>query len=138
MSIELYWDNDEQTVMLCVFEKDWSWDEMFTVLDTIKQVTDKRDDEIGAIIDVSHGFSVPGGSIFNPDTRDKASRLLKMSADGKGPIVIAGTNSFIRMISQGFNLLDKRALEDVYFTDTLEEARALLDLRLARGKGVSA
>ena len=89
-NIELYWDNDQQTVMLCTFAKGWTWAEMFETLDTIKKVTDQRDYEIGAIVDVSRGISVPGGSVFSADTREKAKKMLAMGADGKGPIAIVG------------------------------------------------
>ncbi len=130
MAIDLYWDNEEETVMHCVFEKGWTWDEMFSTLDTIKKVTANRDYEIGAVIDVSDGVSVPGGSIFNLDTRSKAMKMLKMSEDGKGPMVILGANGIIKTIYTAFSTLDKRAQSDVYFADTIEEAREILAKRL--------
>ena len=37
MGIELYWDNDEQTVMLCEVDRSWTWDEMDAVLDKVKK-----------------------------------------------------------------------------------------------------
>lgn len=130
MAIELYWDNEEETVMHCVFGKGWTWDQMFQTLDTIKKVTSNRDYEIGAIIDVTDGVSVPGGSIFNFDTRNKAMKMLKMSEDGKGPMVILGANGFIKTIYNAFSTLDKRAQSDVYFANSIDEARVILAERL--------
>lgn len=138
MGIELYWDNDEQTIMLCEFDRNWTWEEMFETLDTIKKVTDKRNYEIGALIDVSKGISVPGGSIFNADTRNKAKKMLKMGENGKGPMVIVGANGFIKSIYHAFGTLDRSVQKDVYFADTLNEARQLMQQRLHSGQEVPA
>ena len=129
-NIELYWDNDEQTVMLCTFAKGWTWAEMFETLDTIKQVTEQRDYEIGAIVDVSRGISVPGGSVFSADTREKAKKMLAMGADGKGPIAIVGAGGMIKAVARGFEMLDRNALKDVYFVDSLNAARRVMTGRL--------
>jgi hypothetical protein len=140
MGIELYWDNDEQTVMLCEFDKHWTWEEMFQTLDTIKKVTDKRDYEIGAIIDVSRGINIPGGSLFSAETRDKARQMLKMGEDGKGPMVIVGAGSFFKTLMSAFGMItsDKTVLNDVYFTDSLDEARRIMARRLQAGTAVPA
>lgn len=130
MGIELYWDNEEQTVMHCIFDKHWTWEEMFATLDKIKKVTAGRDEEIGAIIDVSRGISVPGGSIFNADTRNKARKMLEMSDDGRGPMVVVGANGFIRTLFGAFNMLDRNATSDVHIASTLDEARTALAERL--------
>lgn len=131
MGIELFWDNDEETVMLCVFDKNWTWDEMFQTFDDIKRVTQKRDALIGAIIDVSSGVSVPGGSIFNADTRNKAMQMLRMGGSEKGPLVIVGANGFIKSIYHAVGTLDRNAQKDIFFADTLNEARDILEKCLA-------
>ncbi|MEQ8676685.1 MAG: hypothetical protein RLP44_30880 [Aggregatilineales bacterium] len=131
MGIELFWDNDDETVILCVFDKELTWDEMFQTFDDIKKVTRNRDSLIGAIIDVSQGVSVPGGSIFNADTRAKAMQMLRMGGEEKGPLAIVGANGFIKSIYHAVGTLDRKAQKDIYFADTLNEARAILSKRLA-------
>jgi hypothetical protein len=138
MGIELFWDNDEQTILLCEFDKHWTWDEMFSTLNTVKKITDAREDEIGAIIDLSRGLTVPGGSIFNADTREKARQMLKMGEDGKGPIVVAGANGFFRTVHKAFSFIDRDVMNDVYFTDTVEQARTLMTRRLRTGRMIPA
>ncbi|GAB4522794.1 MAG: hypothetical protein OHK0046_35840 [Anaerolineae bacterium] len=130
MAIELFWDNDEQNIMLCVFDKQWTWDEMFETLEKIKKVTDKRDYEIGAIIDVSAGISIPGGSIFSPDVREKAKRLLSYGDEGRGPIAVVGAGGAFKMFSSAFTMLDKNAMRDTYFANSLDEARQMMAKRL--------
>lgn len=126
MGIELYWDNDEQTIMLCILEPEWTWEEMFATLDTIKNMTAQRDYVVGAIVDVSNGISIPGGSVFSAGTREKAKKLLEMGADNKGPIAIISTNALIGSIAKGFRIIDESALNNVHFVDSLEEARRVL------------
>jgi ABC-type glycerol-3-phosphate transport system substrate-binding protein len=131
MSIELYWDNPEETVMLCAFDKNWTWDQMFETLDTIRTVTSKRDYEIGAIIDISKGATIPGGSIFSVTARENARKMLQMSSEnGKGPIAVVGANGMMKTVAKAFGMLDKDALNDVYFTDTVNEARGMMNRRL--------
>lgn len=139
MAIDLYWENDEQTVMLCEFDKNWTWEDMFSTLETIKKVTDARDYEIGAIIDLRKGISIPGGSIFSADTREKARRMLAMSEDGKGPMVIVGGGTFIKTISGAFTMIGGNdVMNDVFFTNTMEEARNIMARRMGTGRRVLA
>lgn len=131
MSVDLYWDNDEQTIVLCEFSKGWTWEALFGALNKIKSLTENRDVLVGAIVDMTKGLGVPNGSLFSIETRDKAKQMLQMSASGKGPIAIVGASGVIKLVSKAFALVDKNALKDVYFVDTADEARAILSKRLA-------
>lgn len=135
MSVDLYWDNDEQTIILCEFSKGWTWEALFGALNKVKTITQSRSDTVGAIVDMSQGLGVPNGSLFSIETRDKAKQMLQMSADGKGPIAIVGANGVIKLVSKAFALVDKNALKDVYFVDSTNEARQILAKRLAMPMG---
>ncbi|MCL4256256.1 MAG: hypothetical protein KJ043_21035 [Anaerolineae bacterium] len=135
MSVDLYWDNDEQTIILCEFSKGWTWEALFGALNKVKTITQSRSDTVGAIVDMSRGLGVPNGSLFSIETRDKAKQMLQMSADGKGPIAIVGANGVIKLVSKAFALVDKNALKDVYFVDSADEARQVLAKRLAMPMG---
>ncbi|MFW5691469.1 MAG: hypothetical protein ACOCXZ_03105 [Chloroflexota bacterium] len=130
-NIELYWDNDEQTIMLAYFSKGWTWAEMFDTLRDVRKVTEKRADLVGAIVQMEPGANVPNGSVFSQETRDKARQMLQMGASGKGPIAIVGMNVLIKAVAKALTLLDPNALDDVYFADTQDDARAILRERLA-------
>lgn len=131
MSVDLYWDNDEQTIILCEFSKGWTWEDLFSALNTVKTITQNRADTVAAIVDMSRGLGVPNGSLFSVETRDKAKQMLQMSANGKGPIAIVGANGVIKLVSKAFSLVDRHALKDVYFVDSVDEARQVLTKRLA-------
>jgi hypothetical protein len=132
MPIELYWDNDERTVMLIEVEGGYSWDDLYDVLRKIKKVTDNAPYTIGAILDVTRGATIPGGKLFTQTTLDHARNMLKMGEGGTGPVVIVGANSFIRLVFSTFYNLDRKALGNVQFAATPDEARAILAEKLSQ------
>ncbi|TVR21567.1 MAG: hypothetical protein EA396_07530 [Anaerolineaceae bacterium] len=129
-TIELYWDDDAQTIMLAYFRKGWTWAGMFDTLRDIQRVTGRRRELIGAIVQIEPGANVPNGNVFSRETREKARQMLQMGAAGKGPIAVVGMNAVVQVIAKGFTILDRRALDDVYFTDNIAEARRVIRERL--------
>jgi hypothetical protein len=67
MKIDLYWDNEEQTMMLCEFQAGWTWEDLMAVLNTVKRLSEEREQVFGALIDLTNGMTLPGGSIFNAE-----------------------------------------------------------------------
>ncbi|HEX2623508.1 MAG TPA: hypothetical protein VHL11_25280 [Phototrophicaceae bacterium] len=128
MAIHLYWDDDELTTLLCVFDGRWSWDELFATLKTIQQITGDLDHEVAAIIDVRKGVSLPG-SLFTPQTLDQAKRLLGMSDTNAGPMLIVGVNPVIRMIVDAVAKIDCHAVARVRFMESVSQAREFLKTR---------
>lgn len=126
MSIDLYWDNDEQTVLLCEFHPGWTWDEMYKILDAVKKITDNATYEIAAIIDIQAGVGIPGGSLFNRETLNHAKKMLQMGEGGTGPVVVVGANPLIRMAYEALKRIDKNVGSSVYLVKTLDEAHEIL------------
>jgi hypothetical protein len=129
MGIELYWDNDERSVMLIEVRGAFSWDDMYAVLQRIKKVTDSAGYEIAAILDVSEGVQFPGGTVFTPAGLNHAKNMLAMGRDGTGPVVVVGLDGLIRKVYDWFTSMDKKALSNVRFAATLDEAQRLLEAR---------
>jgi hypothetical protein len=122
MAIELYWDDDALTTLLCVFDGRWSWDELFAVIKKISQITQDVPHEVAAIIDVRKGSQLPNG-LFTPQTLENAKQLLSMGEGDTGMILVVGANGFIRTVFEAVVNLDKRAGEKVAFFDTAKQAR---------------
>ncbi len=134
MAIELYWDDDERRdVLLMEIDGVWTWEELFDALRRVRKVTDAAPTTVGALLDVSRGVGVPGGSIFNQTALDHARELLRMGAGRAGPIVIVGAGAMLRMVFSTFQTLDRQALATVRFAGTLDEGRALLHAALRGG-----
>lgn len=126
MGIELYWNNDEETVMLMEFNGAWTWEEMYAVLDKVKKVTDKSPIVLGAILDLTHGARFPGGSPFTSQTRDHGQRVLKMGEGGSGPIAVVGAGGFFRTVFKALLAMDPDRLSHIRFVDTMDEAEAFM------------
>lgn len=127
MGIELYWDNDEQSVMLCEVDRHWTWDEMDVLLDKVKKTTDRSERVLGAILDLRQGVHFPGGSFLTPAALSRARKMLKMG-DGvqQGPVVVVGASPLIRTVHKTLAKMDKTGLNNVSFAETLDEARDIL------------
>jgi len=124
MAIDLFWDDEEQTVMLAEFSQKWTWDDLHTMLDTIQTLSRQRGQIFGAIIDLRGGMTVPGGSVFNREGLAQFRRMLAQNNGGaKGPMAIVGMNGMVRAIFDAVSSMDRKLTEDVYFADSLEDAR---------------
>lgn len=124
MSIDLYWDNDEQTVMLAEFGQTWDWDELYAMLKTIKRLAAERGRLFGAIIDVREGLHIPGGTIFTAEALGQFRRMLALNQSGqKGPVVIVGVTGVVKTVFEAVKRIDKKIVQDVFFAETMEDAR---------------
>ncbi len=126
MAIELYWDNDERTVMLCEVRDPWTWDDLFDMLNKIKKVTERSTVTVGAILDVADGFKIPGGSLFSPTAFENAKKMFKLGEGGTGPVVVVGASAFIKTVYNAALTIDRKALSHFAFAVTVDEARAHL------------
>jgi hypothetical protein len=126
MAIDLYWDDDEQTVILCEFKNGWTWDDLHAALTTIKRLSADRNRVFGAIIDVRKGLNIPGGSIFNREALANFQKMTSLGAGGKGPVVILGMNGMIKTIFDTVKKMDSKTVSDVYFADTMPDAQRVI------------
>lgn len=126
MGIELFWDNEDQTVLLAEFRDRWTWDELHAVLRTIKRMSVERNQIFGAIVDVSTGLHLPGGTIFNREGLRNFQEMLKLGSDGKGPVVIYGVSDTVRQVFEAVKRIERRVTNDVYFADSMDDARRVI------------
>lgn len=125
MGIELYWDDEAQTILLAEFEEAWTWDELYGTLEKIRKVVHKSTVDLSAIIDLRKGTNLPT-SLLDPATLDHARRIVQMAANGTGPVVVVGAHPVIQTVAAQLQLLDPRVMSNVRFTPTLKAARRLL------------
>ena len=132
MSIELFWDNDEQSVFLVEFGNSWTWGELRAVLKTASKIAEERGQILGAILDLRQGLTIPGGSIFNRDGMNQFKELLQMSNNGRdtGPVVIVGMSDMIKTIFEAVGRIERNATQNIHFASTMDEARPLMQIKL--------
>lgn len=127
MGIELYWDDDDLTTLLCVFAGRWTWAELYATMKTIQGITEDLQHEVAAIIDIRKGLIFPGGSPLTAQGLAFAKQLLRMGENGTGPVVIVGANAVIRSVYDTMRGIDRRGLANVTFADSVKQAREYLN-----------
>ncbi len=132
MGIDLFWDNEEQTVFLVEFNGDWTWDDLNAVLKTTTRISKERGLLMGAILDLRNGLRIPGGSIFNREGINQFKDLIAMSNSGQenGPVVIVGMSGMIKTVFDAAVKIDRNAAQSVHFASTMSQARALMQVQL--------
>ncbi|MCS7072238.1 MAG: hypothetical protein NZM00_12080 [Anaerolinea sp.] len=129
MPLELYWDDDARTTMLLEVRGAWTWDELLHTMHTIKQVTDRAEREIAAILDLGDGLRLPGGTWLSREALDVARKLLALGQGGTGQVIVVGVSPAIRGIYNTLLTMDRRLVGGVAFAATVDEARAILASR---------
>lgn len=124
MPIELFWDDDEQTRLLCVFNGRWELDELRKVMRTVDKITQDRED-VSAIVDIQNN-QITAKDLLNQSGLDFAKEILKFGNGGSGHIAIVGVNQWVRQIFDIMRGINAQAMKTVYFADTLEEAQQIL------------
>ena len=126
MAIDLYWDNDDQTILLAEIGKEWEWDELHAVLRTIKRLSDERQQTFGAIVDVRNGLHIPGGILLSQESLTQFKRLMQIGEMGKGPAVFVGMGDLLQRVIDAIKLVDRKLVQDVYFAKDMDEARQMI------------
>jgi len=126
MAIDLYWENDEQTVMLVDVKGKWTWDELHAVLYTMQKLSKEHRRVLGAIVDVSSGLQLPGGSILNQESLKRFNQFLAMGDDGKGPVAVVGMNPMVKSVLDAISMVDKSVTNDVFFVKSIAEGERML------------
>jgi hypothetical protein len=126
MSIQVEWDNEQHTVVLCTFMGTWTWDELYAALDRGEEMAKDNPARVSAILDVRQGSSLPGGSFFNKTLLDQAQTLFNRAQTDRGQIAVVGASPFMRsMFSVASNLFGDKA-GGMTFVDSIEEARRIV------------
>lgn len=126
MGIDLYWDDEQLTTLLCVFDGRWTWQELFAVIHTIQQITEDVAHPVGAIIDVRKGSAFPGGNLLSLENLENAKKLLSMGDGKAGHMVIVGATPLIRSAHSTLKGINPHTMQNVTFLDTVRQAREYL------------
>ncbi|MGQ9909883.1 MAG: hypothetical protein ACUVS2_13715 [Candidatus Flexifilum sp.] len=129
MPLELYWDDEARTTLLLEVRGAWTWDELMQTMHHVKKVTDSAEHEISAILDLSEGLHLPGGTWLSREALNVARNLLRLGQGGTGQVVVVGVSPAIRAIYNALLKMDRRMLGGVTFAATTDEARAILASR---------
>lgn len=123
MGIELFWDDDAESMFLIEVRGKWTWDELTAVMKTIQRIAGERNQVMGALLDLGSGLQMPEGGLFNPQGFMRFQELLKLDGSQRGPLVIVGMNPLVRRIFDTAASVDANLTRLIDFADTLDAAR---------------
>ena len=127
MGVNVRWDSEGQSTLRFTLTGAWTWPQMHKALTLAAAMVKGVPHEVGAIIDISAGLHVPGDNLFLPDNTEQITILLNRSRGRRGPIVVVGADVEARIMYDCLRMIDSRVGTRVYFTATLDEARAHLE-----------
>jgi len=119
MTVDMTWDDPQQTIMLCKSHGKWTWDEYHATLSQIvehfKQVTYRVD----LVITRKADASMPSGSPM-----PHFQRAMRIMPEHVGLVVLVNTGGFARaLVSMFSKLFAAKSTPRLIVVGSLEEAR---------------
>lgn len=121
MPIEVYWGNDEKTVMRFVFQKPWTWDDFYRAVDRHFVMLRGVDHLVYAITDVSQAGTIPPSALSHGRYYWKhwPPNLATIIIIGANPLFLAMDNLFHRLYGDGHSHLR--------YANSVEEALSIIN-----------
>jgi hypothetical protein len=123
VSIIVRWDSEEQDILYFAIERDWTWPQLHQQVDT---AIDFAGHAVPVILDLRTWIGLPSSNLFLPHNLPQTKILITRNARRKTPIVVVGADANARMLYDCLRMMDSRVGWQVYFTETLDEARDFL------------
>jgi len=126
MGIRVVWDDAQdrrEQIIHYIFERQWTWDEFFTAVDTAQTMIEADPGDVGVIME-----GKDRGMTFPPNALTNMRRALKNIHPKTRVIVVVLRNPFIRVVVS--NLVRMTRSHKLHILDDLEQARSLVKAHL--------
>ncbi len=121
MPVTIGWDNPEKTVALESIEGNWGLAETHAALDDLERMIDEVNRPIDIIVDLSNAKGSPTNLTL------AAGRVDRILRGNVNRTVIVGANYYMQVFSGVLSKVVPKVIGNIQHTDTLENARALLE-----------
>jgi hypothetical protein len=127
MTVNVSWDDDDETIARMDFIGEWTWDEVHQAARQMRAMVDEIDYDFNFIIDVSQGIGAPSPFL---------SQLRTVARNGhprQGMTVLVGLSDAIQIFWKIFVQLYARIIREDRFAyaNTVEEARVRIAAKAA-------
>lgn len=123
MTIFVRWDSDVHDILYFAIEQNWTWPKLQEQIDA---AIDLARHPVPVILDLRTWVGLPSSNLFLPDNLPQAKKLIARNVQRQTPIVVVGADADARMLYDCLRMMDSRVGRQVYFTETLDEARDFL------------
>lgn len=98
MTVQMNWDDTDQTIMLCNSQGHWTWQEYHETLSAIVDLFKSTDRRVDLIITRDKDASMPSGSPM-----PHFQRAMRVMPSNVGFVVLVNTNGFARALVSMFS-----------------------------------
>jgi hypothetical protein len=121
MAIKYQWYDKNQTVILLLPEKNWTWDDYLNIQQSLFAMIDSTDGIVHYLLDIQQSRGLPLGAL------NKLPVIFSQKHSRRGKTVVVGANSAIRNLWKLLQNVVPQSREPRYFFfDDMEEAEKLL------------
>lgn len=124
MSIEIVWDNDEQTIIRVTFPEEWTWDEWLEIDVITAPMLDSVQHKVCFLADLRQAKRVPSGLQLKV-----AREILEFRHENSDMLVIFGMNKSIDTLLKVVLMALSRLRTHIEIVDTLDEAYERIHFR---------
>lgn len=127
MGIVVQWDNPEQTVIRFVYSGQWTFGDLFDVMQEARVLMDSVDHQVHGIIDMQDSKLMPNGVL------SLGRNVTMRKHPNQGKSIIVGASGFARTLYDVYRKVYRTTFdESAYaFASNLEEARQMLASHVA-------
>jgi hypothetical protein len=125
MTIQVNWDNPQQTIINIIFQRGWTWAQLQAAIQRADDLIGNVPHPVHLLIDIREAGGLPGdfitraGELFaQGEARPNEGRRIIV---GAGPLIRVAYNTFLRIYGQRLN---GRAF---LFAGSVDEARAMIE-----------
>ncbi|HVU09893.1 MAG TPA: hypothetical protein VHD90_01395 [Phototrophicaceae bacterium] len=122
MSVAVVWEDEQKSVVRYVFVDPWAWDQFYAGWDQVKAVLDASPHKISAILDLTEMRAIPPNSLMH-----MRALIQQRHPNFSELLIVVGSGKFGATYGALAQQLAAAIRYRLIFTDTLEEARRLLD-----------
>lgn len=123
MGVDVFWDDDSQTIVRFVYEGKWNWEDFYAYIDKANAMMDTVTLPCVSIIDMRKSTYLPPNATVHIRNVIQKS----MSHNNSGISVFLDAGMFLEMMIDVIRKVhpDIAANTDWLYTDTLEDARKI-------------
>lgn len=123
MPIRLEWGNPEHSILLEIVEGEWTLVEVYQMLDDIYDMIIGLPHRVDIIADMSHA------KFSTTNLLSALGHVQRRQPPNAGMLVVVRANSYLRSIADIARKVAPKALIEIRFVDSLEEAYAEIQHR---------
>ncbi len=121
MSVQAFWDDEEQTIIRFLYRRsNWEWHDFYAAMEQARMLANSVNHPVGFVLDISYGGLTPGifmsqAKILHEFRRHPAVSLF----------IVIGADRFIEALYQ-VSATNIPLNDQYYFARTLEDAYVIL------------